>query len=163
MCGLKKAKNSPKSLRFRSFFNFTPPWAYSSLRRTASASQRLLNSLSAWPFTQRTVTECSASSRSSSCQSSRFFTGPSLRRQPRFFHESSQRSFMARSIYCESVYSVTAQRSLSAESAAITPESSMRLFVVLASPPESSFSWPLYLSIAAQPPGPGLPEQAPSV
>ena len=35
--------------------------------------------------------------------------------------------------------------------------------VVLASPPEISFRWPLYSNIAPQPPGPGLPEQAPSV
>ena len=70
---------------------------------------------------------------------------------------------MARSIYCESVYSVTEHFSFRASRAAMTAESSMRLLVVLASPPESSFSWPLYVNIAAQPPGPGLPEQAPSV
>ena len=45
----------------------------------------------------------------------------------------------------------------------MTARSSMRLFVVSRSPPESSFSRPMQLSMAAQPPGPGLPEQAPSV
>ena len=45
--------------------------------------------------------------------------------------------------------------------------SSMRLLVVSASPPESSFSNTLLAvrnrKIAPQPPGPGLPLQAPSV
>src|SRR5690606_18962409 len=41
--------------------------------------------------------------------------------------------------------------------------SSMRLWVVSGSPPLISFSVSPYLSTAAQPPGPGLPEQAPSV
>jgi hypothetical protein len=45
----------------------------------------------------------------------------------------------------------------------ITDISSMRLLVVSASPPESSRSWPFQIRIAPQPPGPGLPEQAPSV
>src|SRR5690348_6793344 len=41
--------------------------------------------------------------------------------------------------------------------------SSIRLFVVSASPPASSFSFsPMRIS-AAQPPGPGFPRQAPSV
>src|SRR3954453_21801813 len=39
----------------------------------------------------------------------------------------------------------------------------MRLLVVSASPPESSRSRPSQRRMAAQPPGPGLPEQAPSV
>src|SRR5688572_20123682 len=39
----------------------------------------------------------------------------------------------------------------------------MRLLVVAASPPYSSFSVPLARSSAPQPPGPGLPRQAPSV
>src|SRR3954447_24865944 len=39
----------------------------------------------------------------------------------------------------------------------------MRLLVVSASPPESSRSRPSQRRIAAQPPGPGFPEQAPSV
>ena len=41
--------------------------------------------------------------------------------------------------------------------------SSIRLFVVMISPPESSFLTSLYRKIAPQPPGPGFPEQAPSV
>jgi len=40
---------------------------------------------------------------------------------------------------------------------------SMRLFVVAGSPPEISFSRSPERRIAAQPPGPGFPEQAPSV
>src|SRR4051812_9517174 len=41
--------------------------------------------------------------------------------------------------------------------------SSMRLLVVAASPPQSSFSLFLYLKTTPQPPGPGFPRQAPSV
>src|SRR5882724_12143808 len=41
--------------------------------------------------------------------------------------------------------------------------SSMRWLVVGFSPPESSFSRPSSMRTAPQPPGPGLPEQAPSV
>ena len=39
----------------------------------------------------------------------------------------------------------------------------MRLLVVAFSPPDNSFSWPPLRRIAPQPPGPGFPEQAPSV
>src|SRR5258706_8127608 len=39
----------------------------------------------------------------------------------------------------------------------------MRLLVVAASPPHSSFSLPSTRRIAPQPPAPGLPRQAPSV
>ena len=39
----------------------------------------------------------------------------------------------------------------------------MRLLVVAASPPDSSRRCVPYKSTAPQPPGPGLPEQAPSV
>ena len=65
--------------------------------------------------------------------------------------------------YLESEYSSTTQGSFSADSAAMTPVSSMRLLVVWASPPESSFLNFPYWRMAPQPPGPGLPEQAPSV
>jgi hypothetical protein len=41
--------------------------------------------------------------------------------------------------------------------------SSMRLLVVCGSPPLSSRVWPFHCRIAPQPPGPGFPEQAPSV
>src|SRR5262245_10974511 len=48
-------------------------------------------------------------------------------------------------------------------SAWIAAISSMRLLVVRISPPQSSFSFPRQRRIAPQPPGPGLPLQAPSV
>ena len=65
--------------------------------------------------------------------------------------------------YLESDQSSTIQGSRSASKAAMTPVSSIRLLVVWASPPESSFLNDPYIKIAPQPPGPGLPEQAPSV
>ena len=65
--------------------------------------------------------------------------------------------------YWLSVCRSTVQGRLSASSAEIAAISYMRLLVVTGSPPLSSFSWSPKLRIAPQPPGPGLPEQAPSV
>lgn len=65
--------------------------------------------------------------------------------------------------YFESLVKITRQGSLRADRAYKTAESSILLLVVWLSAPESTFSAPLYLKIARQPPGPGLPLQAPSV
>src|ERR1700754_2807226 len=65
--------------------------------------------------------------------------------------------------YCESVCTIALHGRFKASSAAITAISSIRLFVVFASPPNSSFSWSPKRRMAPQPPGPGLPLQAPSV
>ena len=70
---------------------------------------------------------------------------------------------MALATYCESVVNVTLQGTLSACNADMTAVSSMRLLVVFLSPPPSSFSCSPKRNTAPQPPGPGLPEQAPSV
>ena len=51
----------------------------------------------------------------------------------------------------------------SASKARMAAMSSMRLLVVSASPPHSSRSLPFHRRRAPQPPGPGLPEHAPSV
>src|SRR6202789_1565232 len=67
------------------------------------------------------------------------------------------------STYFESVYSLTAQRRLSAPKPPIAAMSSMRLLVVAGSAPETSLRCSPATSNAAQPPGPGLPRQAPSV
>ena len=102
-------------------------------------------------------------SSSSACQSSTFFTGClAAVRQPLAFQPGSH-SVMPLSTYWLSTCSVTAQGRLSACSAWITAISSMRLLVVRRSPPNSSFSVPPDLSSTPQPPGPGLPLQAPSV
>ncbi len=63
----------------------------------------------------------------------------------------------------ESVVTTTSERRVSDSSALIAAMSSMRLLVVCASPPNISFSWPFQRSTAPHPPGPGLPEHAPSV
>ena len=55
------------------------------------------------------------------------------------------------------------QLSFSSDKDSIAAMSSILLFVVLASPPDISFSASPYLRMAPQPPGPGLPEHAPSV
>ena len=64
--------------------------------------------------------------------------------------------------YLLSVCSSTLQGRFSASSAWMAAISSMRLLVVSRSPPHSSFSCPPDMSTAPQPPGPGLPRQAPS-
>src|SRR6478752_9122589 len=51
---------------------------------------------------------------------------------------------------------------LSALRPSITPRSSMRLLVVCGSPPDSSRRCSPLTRMTAQPPGPGLPETAPS-
>ena len=66
--------------------------------------------------------------------------------------------------YSESVCRSTREGTIfKASSAEIAAISSMRLLVVTASPPESSLRCRPEINIAPQPPGPGFPEQAPSV
>src|SRR5258708_30083639 len=65
--------------------------------------------------------------------------------------------------YWLSVCRSTRQGRLSASNAAIAAISYMRLLVVWGSPPLSSLTRSPNARIAPQPPGPGLPEQAPSV
>jgi hypothetical protein len=65
--------------------------------------------------------------------------------------------------YSESVWISTRDGRFSASSAVMAASSSMRLLVVTASPPESSLRCGPEIRIAPQPPGPGFPEQAPSV
>src|SRR6266702_3520627 len=65
--------------------------------------------------------------------------------------------------YWLSVWSRTVQGRFNASSAAIAAISSMRLFVVMTSKPDSSFSVSPKRRMAPQPPGPGLPLHAPSV
>src|SRR5882757_9475645 len=67
------------------------------------------------------------------------------------------------STYLLSVLIVTVHGRFSASRPEMTPISSMRLLVVAGSPPLSSRSRAPIRRIAAQPPGPGLPLQAPSV
>ena len=58
--------------------------------------------------------------------------------------------------YVESVYTATRHGFTSAFSASIAAVSSMRLFVVASSPPQSSFSRLPERSTTPQPPGPGF-------
>src|SRR5690554_3880313 len=100
---------------------------------------------------------------SSACHSSRFFTGfLSAVRQPFFFQPFIQlcTPFLT---YWLSVCSSTSQARVSALSASMAAVSSMRLLVVSSAPPHSSLVLSPYCRMAPQPPGPGLPEQAPSV
>ena len=83
-------------------------------------------------------------------------------RQPFFFQPWIQ-PVMPWRTYWLSVVRSTTHGFFSASSAEIAAISSMRLLVVWASPPFSSFSLSPNFRIAPQPPGPGLPEQAPSV
>ena len=65
--------------------------------------------------------------------------------------------------YWLSVKMLTAQGCFNDDRASIAAVSSMRLLVVRRSPPNSSLVCPPELRNAPQPPGPGLPLQAPSV
>src|ERR1700728_4411747 len=92
-----------------------------------------------------------------------FFTGfLSAVRQPFCFHLLMYDMMPLRK-YWLSVCRSTRHGFFSASSAEIAAISSMRLLVVLSSPPLSSFSRSPNVRMAPQPPGPGLPEQAPSV
>src|SRR3984957_20855991 len=65
--------------------------------------------------------------------------------------------------YCESVCTVAIEGRFRAVSPMMAAISSMRLLVVAGSDPDSSLREPFQLSSTPQPPGPGLPRQAPSV
>src|SRR5690606_34670277 len=121
------------------------------------------SSLLAWPFTHFQVMVWRLVASFSACQSSRFFTGfLSAVRQPFFFQPCIQlcTPFLT---YWLSVCSSTVQGRLRALSASMAAVSSILLLVVSCSPPQSSLVLSPYCRIAPQPPGPGLPEQAPSV
>src|SRR5688572_25485523 len=138
------------------------PHRIDSTPRLASASARSLPSWPEWPRTQCHSTWCAEATSSSFFHRSTFFTG-SLAAvfQPRAFHMRSH-SVMPFCTYCESVNRRTRLGRVSAASASITAVSSMRLLVVCGSPPKSSRSAPSDSRTAPQPPGPGLPLQAPS-
>src|SRR5690606_11789210 len=121
------------------------------------------SSLLAWPFTHFQVMVWRLVASSSACQSSRFFTGfLSAVFQPFFFQPCIQlcTPFFT---YWLSVWSSTLQGRLRALSASMAAVSAILLLVVSASPPFNSLVCPPYSRMAPQPPGPGLPEQAPSV
>ncbi|MCY1210909.1 hypothetical protein D3C87_829510 [compost metagenome] len=105
----------------------------------------------------------SDTSLSSFCQSSTFFTGCLVEVSQPLAFQPRIHSVMPMRTYWLSRYSSTLQGRLSAARPSITAVSSMRLLVVLSSPPNSSFSVGPDLSHAPQPPGPGLPLHAPSV
>jgi len=121
-----------------------------------------------WPLTTLKRTRCFASNRSSRCQSSRFLTSaqrlPSRRRQPFFFQFGIQ-LVQPSATYLLSVMTSTTVGRVSDSKPEMTPINSIWLLVVLAAPPESSFSDLLdgCRKMQAQPPGPGLPLHAPSV
>src|SRR6218665_6842 len=97
------------------------------------------------------------------CHRSTFFTGClAAVRQPLAFQPWIH-SVMPLRTYSLSRYSVTAQGRGRADSASITAVNSMRLLVVPSAPPNNAFSVGPERSSTPQPPGPGLPLQAPSV
>ena len=131
---------------------------------TASASHRVFSGWPAWPFTQWNRAACLASSASSACQRSTFRTAFfAAVRQPLAFQRKIQFSWKAFATYWESVWISTCARSASVRSARIAPANSIRLLVVHRYPCASSVRRSPRTITAAQPPGPGLPEHAPSV
>ena len=83
--------------------------------------------------------------------------------QPRFFQPTIQRSLKALMRYALSEWTATVHGVWSDSSAWAAASSSIRLLVVAGSAPQISFSLPFHVRTAPQPPGPGLPEHAPSV
>src|SRR5215510_5624671 len=129
----------------------------------ASSSARSFSALPACPRTQCQRTRFGAKAASSSFQISTFLTGfLSAVRQPLRFQPWIHFMMPSR-IYWLSVWRWTRQGRLRACKAEIAARSSMRLLVVWGSPPLSSFWRSPKARMAPQPPGPGLPEQAPSV
>src|SRR4051794_25545222 len=129
----------------------------------ASSSQRLFSVSLAWPLVQRQVTSCLPVRARSSCHSSAFLTGCfSLVRQPLRCQPTIQ-EVMPFLTYSLSVTIVTRQRRLSWRSPSIAARNSIRLLVVAGSAPESSRRCLPARRTTPQPPGPGLPLQAPSV
>src|SRR5690606_18945484 len=129
----------------------------------ANWSARSLSSWPAWPLTHFHSMVWRLVASSSACQSSRFFTGfLSAVFQPLRFQPCIQlwTPFLT---YWLSVCSSTVQGRLRALSASMAAVSSILLLVVSCSPPHNSLVLSPYCRIAPQPPGPGLPEQAPSV
>ena len=141
-------------------------------RATASWSARSLSALWAcsapvsWPLTQCQRTSAwRAISSSSAMTKSWFLTGwPAAVFQP-FFFQPWTHLVMESSSSVESVTMQTVEPGASERRPSSAAVYSMRLLVVCPSPPDSSTgsapSAPT--TIAAQPPGPGLPLQAPSV
>jgi mannose-6-phosphate isomerase-like protein (cupin superfamily) len=135
----------------------------SSMPRRASSSARSLPGSPAWPFTHFQSISCGPIAAVSRRHRSSFLTGflaevsQPLRCQP-WIH-----LVIPSSRYLLSVYKVTVVGRCSASSAWMAAISSIRLFVVCASPPYSSFSRPAPWSTTPHPPGPGLPLHAPSV
>ena len=116
-----------------------------------------------WPRTQTHSTAWAALTASSRSHRSRFRTGwRSAVRHPAAFQRGTH-SVIPRWTYCESVDRRTRLGRVSAASPSIAAVNSMRLLVVSPTPPDSRRSLSRQRSSAAQPPGPGLPVQAPSV
>jgi len=133
----------------------------------ASSSQRSFSLCPTCPRIQLAWTVCSWSSTSRRTQRSTFLTSRFavlLRFQPKAFHFPIHDS-IAFTTYWLSLKSSTSQGPFKASKPRMTAVTSMRLLVVLCSPPLTSFELPVAgcLRIKPQPPGPGLPMHEPSV
>src|SRR5690606_23745509 len=129
----------------------------------ASSSARSLSSSPLWPFTQCQEMSWRLVASSKACQSSTFFTGfLSAVFQPLRFQPWIQpwTPFLT---YWLSVWISTLQGRVRALSASMAAVSSILLLVVSGAPPFNSLRCCPNCRMAPQPPGPGLPEQAPSV
>ena len=108
----------------------------------ASLSARSFSSSSAWPLTQRHSISCRSAAASRRRQRSSFLTGfLAAVRQPLRLPAVDPARDAAAQILGIGVQAHLA-RAVQRSSASIAAVSSMRLLVVSASPPLSSFSWP---------------------
>src|SRR6266568_6234203 len=132
------------------------------MARRASSSQRSFSACPLWPRTHFHSMLCILASSFSRSHRSRLRTGSFLLFIHPFLIQPGSHSLIPLTRYWESVVMTTRQGRLRVESPSMAAVSSIRLLVVSGALPARSFSFPCQRRMHPQPPGPGLPLQAPS-
>ena len=129
----------------------------------ANVSTRSFISSPLWPRTQNQWIFLVDANSSSFCHRSWFLTGFFVDVRQLFFFQPGSHDCMPFLTYWLSVWISSSSCRRAAVNAQITAINSMRLFVVLRSPPLRSAVCVPSVATNPQPPGPGLPRQEPSV
>lgn len=116
-----------------------------------------------WPRTQNQWIFLVDANSSSFCHRSWFLTGFFVDVRQLFFFQPGNHDCMPFLTYWLSVWISSSSWRRAAVNAQITAINSMRLFVVLCSPPLRSAIFLPSVATKPQPPGPGFPRQEPSV
>ncbi len=126
-------------------------------------STRSFMSMPAWPLTQCQCIVFVDARASNCCHRSWFLTGCFVAVRQLFFFQFFSHDCMPFFTYWLSVWISNSLWRAAAVNARITAINSMRLFVVLRSPPLRSAVFLPSVATKPQPPGPGLPRHEPSV